>query len=77
MDVAKQVAYWKKGAREDLDTARILSANRKGREALFFMHLAIEKGLRPLAVKATGQFAPFSQTCRCWPVAPNRIPEAS
>ena len=32
----------------------------KGKEALFFTHLALEKGLKALVIKATDDIAPFS-----------------
>jgi HEPN domain-containing protein len=58
IDVQGQIAYWLKGAEEDLSTASILLSHGKFLEALFFTHLAIEKGLKAYVVKATGIVAP-------------------
>lgn len=60
VDVSKHVAYWRSGASEDMDTARVLLERDKRREALFFGHLALEKALKALVVKATQDLAPLS-----------------
>jgi HEPN domain-containing protein len=60
IDVAKHVTYWRSGASEDIDTARVLLERDKRREALFFAHLALEKALKALVVKATQDLAPLS-----------------
>ncbi len=58
IDAAKHVAYWRTGAKEDVETARVLLERDKRREALFFAHLALEKALKALVVKATRDLAP-------------------
>jgi len=60
IDVGKHVAYWRTGAREDIETARVLLEHDKRRAALFFTHLALEKSLKALVVKVTGDLAPLS-----------------
>jgi len=52
--------YWKQGAEEELETARVLLQSRRNRPALFFTHLALEKALKAHVVKATGKIAPYS-----------------
>lgn len=60
IDVGKQVAYWRSGAAEDIETARLLLEHDRRRAALFFAHLALEKALKALVVKAPGDLAPFT-----------------
>ena len=60
VNVEKHIDYWKKGAEECLDTARLLLAGKKDKEALFFTHLALEKAIKALVVKATRDIPPFS-----------------
>ena len=60
LNVQKQIQYWRQGASEDLNTARLLLANGKNKEALFFAHLTLEKALKALVVKATTDIPPYS-----------------
>jgi HEPN domain-containing protein len=60
IDPEKQVAYWKKGAGEELYTARRLLTKRSTRQSLFFAHLAIEKALKGHICRLTGDLAPRS-----------------
>jgi HEPN domain-containing protein len=46
------INFWKTGAADDLATAETLYQNRKNVPALFFCHLALEKGLKAYHVKA-------------------------
>ena len=55
MDTQKVVDYWQAGAKDALDTADKLIQVKKYHHALFFCHLAIEKALKALIVKTTGQ----------------------
>jgi len=64
INVNKQIAYWRKGAKTDLQTAKILHEKRRQKEALFFAHLALEKALKALVVKATGNFPPWIHDLR-------------
>jgi len=54
-DLEKQIEYWKRGADSDIETAEFLISGRKYLEGLFFCHLTIEKILKALVVKSTGQ----------------------
>jgi HEPN domain-containing protein len=58
IDVAKQEAYWRKGAEEDWEVGADLVKRRKTRHGLFFIHLAIEKLLKAHVCRATKEFAP-------------------
>ncbi len=60
IDIGRHVVYWRTGAREDIETAQILVEHDKRRESLFFAHLALEKALKALVVKAGGDLAPLS-----------------
>jgi HEPN domain-containing protein len=60
IDINKQIEYWHNGAFNDLDTAVILIANKKFIHGLFFCHLCIEKILKALLVKETGNLPPKS-----------------
>src|SRR3990172_251441 len=60
IDIGKHVAYWRTGATEDIENARLLLENDRRRAALFFAHLALEKALKALVVKATGDLAPLT-----------------
>lgn len=60
IDISKQIEYWHNGAFNDLDTAAILVANKKFVHGLFFCHLSIEKILKALLVKETGNLPPKS-----------------
>jgi len=58
MDVEKQVAYWRKGAFEDIEAAEVLLANGKIRHGLFFAHMALEKLLKAHITRATADVPP-------------------
>lgn len=58
IDVAKHIRYWRDGAVEDSETARILFDAGRNREALFFGHLALEKVLKGHMTRATGDVPP-------------------
>lgn len=60
IDLIKHIEYWKRGADSDLDTAELLINGKKYLEGLFFCHLTIEKILKALIVKNTGNIAPKS-----------------
>jgi HEPN domain-containing protein len=60
IDLNKQIDYWIHGAQNDIETAALLISGKKYLEGLFFCHLTVEKILKSLVVKATGQFAPKS-----------------
>jgi len=62
IDVDKTVSYWLESAAYDLETGKTLLRSKKYPYALFFGHLAIEKVLKALVVKQTGEHAPFSHS---------------
>ena len=57
-DIANQVAYWRDGAREDLDVASDLLEKDHRRHGLFFAHLALEKALKALVCSQTQDTPP-------------------
>ncbi|MDP3642642.1 MAG: HEPN domain-containing protein [Bacteroidota bacterium] len=59
-DIEKQINYWTRGAENDVETAELLISGKKYLEGLFFCHLTIEKIVKALVVKKTGQLAPKS-----------------
>jgi HEPN domain-containing protein len=58
VNIDKQIAHWKNGALEDWDVAQSLVQQGKIRHGLFFAHLALEKQIKALVCKKTGQLAP-------------------
>lgn len=61
-DVEKTVRYWLDGAAYDIETGRSLLESKKFPYALFFGHLTLEKTLKALIVKTTGEHAPYSHS---------------
>jgi HEPN domain-containing protein len=61
-DVKKTIQYWMEGADYDLDVAAAMFEKGKYPYALFMGHLALEKLLKALAVKATGNHAPYTHS---------------
>jgi len=64
IDRDKNIEYWLSGAFNDFDTAMILITNKKFVHGLFFCHLSIEKILKALLVKETGNLPPKSHNLR-------------
>ena len=60
VDIAKQIAYWRDGAMEDIEVAEHLVGSGRTRHGLFFAHLALEKILKALVCKETQDLAPRS-----------------
>jgi HEPN domain-containing protein len=58
IDIERQVAHWRESAVEDLAVGRDLIARQKPRHGLFFVHLALEKTLKALVCRATGETPP-------------------
>lgn len=58
IDIEKQVAYWRNGAREDWQVAWDLVSRRRTRQGLFFAHLALEKVLKAHVCRQTQDLAP-------------------
>jgi HEPN domain-containing protein len=61
-DVQKTVQYWMEGANYDLDVAVAMFEKGKYPYALFMGHLALEKLLKALAVRATNNHAPYTHS---------------
>jgi HEPN domain-containing protein len=58
VDIKKQIFYWKENAEEDWAVAQQLIEIGRTRHGLFFAHLALEKMLKALVCKNTGDLAP-------------------
>jgi HEPN domain-containing protein len=58
VDIAKQIAFWRDGAKEDWDVARQLVDTGRTRHGLFFAHLALEKILKAIVCKHSQDLAP-------------------
>jgi HEPN domain-containing protein len=58
VDVDRQIAHWRDGAREDWAVARELVQSARVRHGLFFAHLAIEKALKAHVCSKTGDLPP-------------------
>ena len=61
-DRNKTVDYWLETAVYDLETGKTLLRSKRYPYALFFGHLALEKTLKALVVKNTGEHAPFTHS---------------
>lgn len=55
----RQIDYWHKSGKKNLDAAEILFKNKHYDSALFFGHLALEKMLKGLIVRTTQKPAPY------------------
>jgi len=60
VDIEKQIAYWKAGSFDDLETAKILIEKDRLLQGLFFCHLVIEKIIKAHVVRQTNDSAPRS-----------------
>jgi HEPN domain-containing protein len=58
LDIKKQIEYWIATAEDDLEAVHYLIANNKTIQAMFFCHLAVEKTLKALVVKAISDVPP-------------------
>lgn len=61
-DYNKTIDYWSDSAVYDLETGEVLLELKRFPYALFFGHLALEKILKALVVKATKEHAPYSHS---------------
>ena len=57
MDVQKLVDHWVNSAEDDIKTVEALWESRRYHHCLFFCHLVVEKALKALVVKRTGEQA--------------------
>jgi HEPN domain-containing protein len=60
INIEKQIEYWKTGAFNDLDSAKILIERNRLLHGLFFCHLVIEKIIKAHVVQQTKDLAPRS-----------------
>jgi HEPN domain-containing protein len=58
IDIKKQIDYWRKGAEEDFPVGMRLAREGSVRHGLFFIHLALEKIIKALVCRYTGDLAP-------------------
>jgi HEPN domain-containing protein len=58
IDINKQIAFWRRGAEEDLPVGIRLVREGSIRHGLFFVHLAFEKILKAHVCRHTGDLAP-------------------
>jgi len=58
VDIVKHISYWRETAQEDWDVGFKLIDAGHTRHGLFFVHLALEKLLKALVCKHTGDIAP-------------------
>ena len=58
IDVEKQIAFWRRNAEVDIQVARENYENKRYPYAMFLAHLALEKILKSLVVKATKGIPP-------------------
>ena len=54
----KLIRYWIESAEEDVRTAEVLMDNHRLLPAMFYCHLALEKGLKGAYIKVKGENAP-------------------
>ena len=62
VDVEKTINYWIDSAIYDIETGKALLRSKRYPYSLFFGHLAIEKVLKALVVKNSGDHAPYSHS---------------
>jgi HEPN domain-containing protein len=60
INIDKQIDYWYTNAFDDLESAKLLIANKRYLHGLFFCHLVIEKAIKAIVVKQTKEIAPRS-----------------
>jgi len=58
INTEKQIEYWRSGALDDLETAKVLIDKNRLVHGLFFCHLVIEKIIKAHVVKYTNDFVP-------------------
>ena len=59
VDIEKQVSYWKEVAADDWRVANKLIAGKEILQALFFVHLTMEKILKAHVCRRTQDYAPM------------------
>ncbi len=59
-DIKNAIQYWKETAEHDYQTMDYLFKGKKYSDSLFFGHIVLEKVLKGLVVKETGEQAPYT-----------------
>jgi HEPN domain-containing protein len=60
MTEADVIAHWRKGAKDALESAKLLCEGNQFTNALFLCHLAVEKALKALYMAQYDKDAPYS-----------------
>jgi HEPN domain-containing protein len=55
MERQEKINFWRESAKRDFDVVETLLKSNKYSQALFFLHLAIEKMIKGLVLKSTGE----------------------
>ncbi len=60
----KRFEFWKNSSNDEINTAAVLLKNKKLRQSLFFVHLALEKALKALFIKENGGHPPITHNLK-------------
>lgn len=60
----KRFTFWLNASEEEIGAAAVLLKKRKLRQSLFFVHLAVEKILKALFIKKTGEHPPITHNLK-------------
>jgi HEPN domain-containing protein len=60
MDIEKQVQYWRDSVIDDIESVDALFKAKKVNQGLFFAHLSVEKALKAIVCRETGEHAPYT-----------------
>lgn len=60
----KRFEFWKRSSEEEIKAASVLLKNKKLRQALFFVHLSLEKILKALVIKKKGEHPPITHNLK-------------
>jgi HEPN domain-containing protein len=60
----KRFEFWKRSSEEEIKAASVLLKKKKLRQALFFVHLSLEKILKALVIKKKGEHPPITHNLK-------------
>ena len=60
MDIEKQIQYWRESAIDDIESVEALLKIKKINQGLFFAHLSLEKALKAIVCRETGEHPPYT-----------------
>lgn len=60
----KRFEFWRNASDEEIKAALVLLENKKLRQALFFVHLSLEKILKALFIKKRGEHPPLTHNLK-------------